>query len=79
MATVDFMELVTVQQLIETLKKFPKNAPVFGYSVDDECDFPIQAVECTSDPNYCQGYSYAEEYLNGNGVSKVVYLKMSEA
>lgn len=69
------MEVITVQDLIEALKRFPKNTPVFGYSVDDEGDFPIHIIEYTSDVNYCQGDSYVEEYFDEYGEGKVIYLK----
>ena len=72
------MEIITVQDLIEVLKNFPKNTPVFGYSVEDEADFPIHILEYTSDVKYCQGDSYVEEYFNENGQCKIIYLKQRE-
>ena len=82
--------MMTVEKLIETLKQFPKDALVYGYSELDEGDFPIlDAVlvegpiiiededgdKYTVAPFYCQADSYIEELWRDFGEQPVVCLK----
>ena len=39
------MKYATVGDLISALQKMPLDAPVFGYSEMDECDYCIEVVE----------------------------------
>lgn len=83
------MKTYTVGELIEELKKIPPYVPVFGYSMMDEGDFPVQVVELTGPilepdddgtirgliPHGCQGDSFVEEYWNAHGKGPVVYIR----
>ena len=39
------MKYATVADVIAALQKMPQDAPVFGYSETDECDFPLEIAE----------------------------------
>lgn len=79
------MQVATVRDLIKALQKFPMDAPVFGYSFTDECDFPIQVAALEQPYMYhgepyprhgCQGDSHVQEYWEQtNQVCDVVYVR----
>lgn len=80
---------MTVQELIARLQKYPSDALVLIYNVDEEQDSHIDIVEARmpevevddgftfiSSPHYCKGYSNAQEHWSQNGTEKpIVFLR----
>jgi hypothetical protein len=50
------MKIYTVQEMIEALQKFPKDAPIFTYNNNDEGDCPVEVIEL------CEKAYFPEEY-----------------
>lgn len=74
-----------VKELIEKLKEMPQEAEVFGYGSTDEGDHYITEVRvCTAadefsmNEYYCQGDSYAADYLAEHPRKKKVVVLMDD-
>lgn len=83
------MKTFTVGEIIEELKKYPPNIPVFTYDPDEQKDNCVSVIELSGPifepgddgeihkevPYYCCGTSNVEMYWKNHGYGPVVYLR----